>query len=59
MKYEIKVKLIETQTGDLIFQDSIEYSEKWLEMALDFVAKLANSSNNFTRYGFEIIKKED
>ena len=57
MKYVVKVKLIDSESGELLFHDSIEYSEKWLEMALDFVVKLANNSNKFTRYEFEIIKE--
>ena len=59
MKYEIKVRLIDSETGEILFHDSIEYSEKWLEMALDFVVKLANSSNKLTRYEFEVIKEKE
>ena len=59
MKYTIKVKLIDTENGEVLFQDSIEYSEKLLEMALDFVVKLANYSNEVSRYEFEVIKEQE
>ena len=58
MKYEIKVRLIDSETGETLFYDSITYHENMLEMALEFVVKLANASNKLTRYEFEIIKEE-